>query len=77
MIKLFSKDQVSTLSLRMSRTLLNNDDALLEFRTTWRFLIGAGVYDHILDVFFGNNKLKFQVFEKSVMFKVVKNPPEE
>ena len=30
----------------MSRTLLNNDDTLLEFRRTWRFLIGAGVLDY-------------------------------
>ena len=32
------------------RTLLKNDDSLLEFRRTWRFLTGAGVLDHILDV---------------------------
>ena len=37
--------------LKASRTLLKNDDTLLEFRRTWRFLIGAGVLDHVLDVF--------------------------
>ena len=28
-----------------------NDDTLLEFWRTWRFLTGAGVPDHVLDVF--------------------------
>ena len=37
--------------LKVSITLLKNDDTLLEFRGTWRFLAGAGVLDHILDVF--------------------------
>ena len=37
--------------LTVSRTLLKNDDTLLEFRRTWRFLTGAGVFDHVLDVF--------------------------
>ena len=37
--------------LKVSRTLLKNDDTLLEFRRTWRFLTGAGVLDHVLDVF--------------------------
>ena len=36
--------------LKLSRTLLKNDDMLLEFRGTWRFLIGAGVHDHVWDV---------------------------
>ena len=38
-------------SLKLSRTLLKNDDTLLEFRRTWRFLTGAGVHDHVFDVF--------------------------
>ena len=37
--------------LKVSRTLLKNDDTLLEFRRTWRFLTGAGVLDHVSDVF--------------------------
>ena len=37
--------------LKVSRTLLNNDDSPLEFRRTWRFLTGAGVLDHVMDVF--------------------------
>ena len=37
--------------LKVSRTLLKNDDTLLEFRRTWRFLTEAGVLDHVLDVF--------------------------
>ena len=37
--------------LRVSRTILKNDDTLLEFRRMWRLLIGAGVLDHVLDVF--------------------------
>ena len=44
--------------LKVSRTLLKNDDALLEFGRMWRFLTGAGVHDHILDGFFDDNKLK-------------------
>ena len=28
-----------------------DDDTLLEFRRSWRFLTGAGVLDHIFDVF--------------------------
>ena len=35
--------------LKVSRSLLKNDDAQLEFRRTWRFLTGAGVLDHIVD----------------------------
>ena len=33
------------------KKLLKNDDTLLEFRRMWRFLTGAGVLDHALDVF--------------------------
>ena len=36
--------------LKVSRTLLKNDDTQLEFRRTWRYLTGAGVHDHVLDV---------------------------
>ena len=45
--------------LKLSRTLLKNDDTLLEFRRTWRFLTGAGVHDHVFMCFFDENKLKF------------------
>ena len=44
-----SEFQISTLSLKVSRTLLKNDDALLEARRTWMFLTGAGVLDHVFD----------------------------
>ena len=37
--------------LKVSRNLLKNYDSLLEFKRTWRFLTGAGVLDHVLDVF--------------------------
>ena len=37
--------------LKVSRTLLKNDDTMLEFRRTWRFLAGAGVHDEVMDVF--------------------------
>ena len=37
--------------LKLSRTLLKNEDTLLEFRRPWRFLTGAGVLDHVLGVF--------------------------
>ena len=37
--------------LKVSRSLLKNDDTLLELRRMLRFLTGAGVLDHILDVF--------------------------
>ena len=37
--------------LKLSRTLLKNDDTLLEFRRSWRFLTGAGVLDQDFDVF--------------------------
>ena len=36
--------------LKVSRTLLKNDDTLLEFRRMWRFLTGAGIFDYVLDV---------------------------
>ena len=36
--------------LKPPRTLLKNDDALLEFRRTWRLLTEAGVLGHIIDV---------------------------
>ena len=34
----------------VSRSLMKNDDTLLEFRRTWWFLTGAGVHDHIFYV---------------------------
>ena len=37
--------------MKASRSLLKNDDTLLEFRRTWGFLTRAGVLDHVLDVF--------------------------
>ena len=36
--------------LKVSGALLKNDDTLLEFGRTRRFLTGAGVLDHVLDV---------------------------
>ena len=44
--------------LTVSRTLLKNDDILLEFRRTWRFLMGTGDHDHVLIVFLDENNLK-------------------
>ena len=37
--------------LKLSRTILKNDDRLLEFKRMWRFLTWAGVFGHVLDVF--------------------------
>ena len=37
--------------LKLSRDILKNDDTLLEFRRTLRFLTRPGVLDHILDEF--------------------------
>ena len=37
--------------LKVSRTLLKNDDTMLEFGRTWRFLTGGVVHDHVFDVF--------------------------
>ena len=37
--------------LKGVKNLLKNDDALLEFRGTWSFQFGAGVLDHVCDVF--------------------------
>ena len=45
---------------KVSRTLLKNDDSLLEIRRTWRFLTGAGVLG-VLDVSFDDGKVKFQI----------------
>ena len=50
-ISLSSKFHKNPSCLKVSRTLLKNDDTLLEFRRMWRFLIGAGVLEHVLDVF--------------------------
>ena len=44
---------------------------------TWRFLTWTGDFDLVLDVFFDDDKLKFQVTLNSVMFEGVKKPPEE
>ena len=53
--------------LKVSRTLLKNDDSLLEFRKIWRFLTKAWVLDHILE--FGCVPLKLL----SLSFKFNKN----
>ena len=45
----FEKKNLSC--LKVSRTLLKNDVTLLEFERTLRFLTGAGVLDHVFDVF--------------------------
>ena len=47
-IKLSFKFHKNLSCFEVSRTLLNNDDTLLEFKRTWRFLTGA---DHDLDIF--------------------------
>ena len=47
--------------LKVTRTLLKNDDSLLEFGRTWRFLTGAGVLDHVLDVSFDDDRVKFKI----------------
>ena len=36
--------------LKVSKTLLENDDTLLEYRRLWRFLTGDGVLEHVLEV---------------------------
>ena len=46
--------------LKPSRTLLKNDDTLLEFRRTWRFLSWAGGFELVFYVSF-DDKLKSQV----------------
>ena len=51
MIGLSFKFEKNLSSLKVSGTLLKNDNTLLEFWRTWMFLTGAGVLDHILDVF--------------------------
>ena len=50
-IRLSFKFEKNPSCLKVSRTLLKNDDILLEFRRMWMFLTGAGVLDHVLDVF--------------------------
>ena len=50
-ISLSLKFEKNLSCLKVSRTLLKNDDSLLEFRRMWRFLTGARVLDHVLDVF--------------------------
>ena len=49
MMKLQSEFQLSGFSLKVSRTLLKNDDTLLEARRTSRFLTESRVIDHDLD----------------------------
>ena len=63
--------------LKVSRTLLKNDDTLLEFRRMWRFLIGAGVLDHVFDVPLMTIRLSFKFEKKSIVFEGVKNSLEE
>ena len=52
--------------LKVSKILLKNDDTLLEFKRTWRFLTGAGVLNHVLYGFF--------LMTISLSFKFHKNP---
>ena len=59
-IRLSFKNHKNPSCLKVSRTLLKNDDDLLEFGRMWRFLTGARVHDHVLDGFFDDNKLKFK-----------------
>ena len=50
-ISLIFKFHKNPTFLKLSRTTLKNDDTMLEFRRTWKFLTVAGVLDHVLDVF--------------------------
>ena len=52
--------------MKVSRTLLKNDDTLLEFRRTWRFLTGAGFGCVLLMTI----SLSFKCEKKSVILKV-------
>ena len=60
-IRLSLKFEKNPSCLKVSRTLLKNDDTLLEFRRTWMFLTGAGVLDHVLYGSFDDDKGKFQI----------------
>ena len=60
-IRLSLKFEKNPSCLKVSRTLLKNDNTLLEFRRTWRFLTEAGVLDHLLDVSFDDDRVKFQI----------------
>ena len=72
----------------MSRTLLKNDDTLLEFRRMWRILTGAWVFDDVLDlglrflmtilvisIWFGGHTCQISAFY--IEFEGIKNPPKD
>ena len=56
--------------LKVSRTLLKNDDTLLEFRRTWRFLIGAGSMIMFWMTLLLSDNIKFEVWLNSVEFEL-------
>ena len=74
--------------LKVSGTLLKNDDTLLEFRRMWRFLTGAWVLDDVLDlglrllmtifvisILFGGHTCQISAFYIEV--EGIKNPPKD
>ena len=63
-------EEKNPLCLKVSRTLLKNNDTLLEFRRKWRFLTGAGVLDHVLDVFFMTISLSSKFHKNMLCLKV-------
>ena len=58
-MELCSQFQLSILSLKVSRNLLKNDDTLLKFRRTRRFLTVAGSLNMFVICSFAIKKLKF------------------
>ena len=52
--------------LKVSRTVLKNDDTLLEFRRMWRFLPRLGSLIMFWMFFFDDHKLKFQIWKKKI-----------
>ena len=74
--------------MKVSRTLLKNDDTLLEFRRMWRFLTVAWVLDDVLDlglrflmtilvisIWFGGHTCQILAFY--IEFEGIKNPPKD
>ena len=72
--------------VKVSRTLLKNNDTLLELRRMWRFLTGACILDDVLDlglrflitilvisIWFGGHTCQISSFY--IEFEGIKNPP--
>ena len=87
-ISLSLKFEKNLSCLKVSGTLLKNDDTLLEFRRMWRFLTGAWVLDDILDlglrflmtilvisIWFGGHTCQITAFY--IEFEGIKNPPKD